>query len=88
MGVATPANCSGSKADMMPFPADASIQKSYVCLCKPSPHCVDTQQSPVDFRNCCRKRFANLLIVQKKPLTEQERERFVNIYTAQTFALA
>jgi hypothetical protein len=73
---------------MMPLPADASIQKSHVCLCKPSPHCVDAQQSPMDFRNCCRKWFAGLPIAQKKLHTEQEREGFVNIYTAQTFALA
>src|SRR5437773_12445699 len=56
---------------MMPLPADASIQKSYVCLCKPSPHCVDTQQSPIDFRNCGRKRFGNLLIAQKKLSTNK-----------------
>src|SRR4030095_16560891 len=37
------------KADMMPLSPCASIQKSYFCLCKSSPHCVGTQHLPSIF---------------------------------------
>ncbi|PWT84206.1 MAG: hypothetical protein C5B58_05080 [Acidobacteria bacterium] len=34
---------------MMPFPACASIQKSYFCLSKSRPYCVEAEESPIDF---------------------------------------
>src|SRR6266542_5238298 len=48
------------KPDMMPLSLCASIQKSYFCLWKSSPHSVGTQQSPFDFRNCEGERSGNL----------------------------